>query len=127
VIGVKFTGVGKVAANLTALTAKVPLVVQAALREEAEIEMTEAKKRTPVDLGALRSSGTVTTSRSGTSVRAELGFGGAAAPYAIYVHEDLDAYHKVGDAKFLESTIRESAPHMPARVAANVAQRLGTK
>lgn len=124
---VRFTGMQAVIANLNALAAKVPRVVEAALREEAEIEMTEAKKRTPVDLGALRSSGTVTTKRVGARMTAQLAFGGAAAPYAVYVHEDLDAYHPVGEAKFLESTVKESAPHMPARVAANVGRRLGMR
>lgn len=124
-IAVKFTGAAGVIANLNALAAKVPQHVEAALREEAEIEMTEAKKRTPVDLGPLRASGKVTTTRAGLRITAELGFGGPSAPYAVYVHEDMDAHHPVGEAKFLESTIKESAPYMPARVAASVARRLG--
>lgn len=32
---------------------------------------------------------------------------GYAAPYAIYVHEDLYAHHKVGQAKFLEQPVRQ--------------------
>lgn len=93
-----------------------------ALYQEAEIEMTEAKKRTPVDTGALRSSGFVEPPvASGDEISVRLGFGGPAAPYAIIVHEDLSALHPVGQAKFLESTILESAPYMAARVA----KRLG--
>jgi len=30
-----------------------------------------------------------------------------ATPYALYVHEDLDAFHEVGQAKFLEKPARE--------------------
>lgn len=29
--------------------------------------------------------------------------------YAVYVHEDLEVYHKVGQAKFLEQPFRELA------------------
>ena len=89
-----------------------------ALEAEAEIEMTEAKRRTPVDTGALRASGHVKPARRhGREISVTLAFGGPAAPYAVYVHEDLDAYHPTGEAKFLERTINESAPHMAARVA----------
>lgn len=31
------------------------------------------------------------------------------APYAIYVHEDLEAFHPVGQAKFLEEPARRNA------------------
>jgi len=31
--------------------------------------------------------------------------------YAIYVHENLEARHRVGQAKFLEQPARELAPH----------------
>jgi hypothetical protein len=100
---------------------RMPLELAAALYQEAEIEMTEAKERTPVDTGALRSSGYVTPpSISGTRVTVELGFGGSAAPYAIYVHEDLDAFHTTGQAKYLESVLMESAPFIGERVAARL-------
>jgi hypothetical protein len=36
---------------------------------------------------------------------------GVSAYYAIYVHEDLQANHTVGQAKFLESAIGEYAPN----------------
>lgn len=29
-------------------------------------------------------------------------------PYAIYVHEDLEAHHDVGQAKFLETAVRQN-------------------
>lgn len=92
--------------------------VAQALTEEAEIEMKEAKRRTPVDTGTLRASGRVGKPEfTGTNVSVPMTFGGAASAYALIVHEDLDAWHPVGQAKFLESTLAESAPHMAARVA----------
>ncbi len=110
------------ATKLRAIAAKVPPRVAGALYQEAQIEMTEAKQRTPVDTGALRASGTVFAPEViGRLVRVTLGFGGVAAPYAAIVHEDLDAHHPVGQAKYLESTLLESAPHMASRVASRLA------
>ncbi|MGE3510708.1 MAG: HK97 gp10 family phage protein [Vicinamibacterales bacterium] len=73
---------------------------------QAEIIMTEAKRNTPVDTGALRSSGHVTVDRR-TTKRFDvfMKFGGAANAYAVFVHEDLRAHHPVGSAKFLENAI----------------------
>lgn len=96
-----------------------------ALRAEAEIEMTEAKRRTPVKTGALRASGHVEGpiwERDDLYVR--LVFGGPAAPYAVRVHEDLEAFHRVGQAKFLESTLMESVPYLARRVAERIAREM---
>lgn len=90
-----------------------------ALRTEAEVEMTEAKERTPVRTGALRSSVRVEPSEDGLELK--LKFGGTAAPYAVEVHENLGAFHHVGQAKFLESVLLESAPFLPERVARRMA------
>lgn len=94
-------------------------VAAQALREEAEVEMAEAKRRTPVEFGTLRASGHVQFDRD--ALAAALVFGGPAVPYAIYVHENLEAFHPVGQAKFLESVLLESAPHLPGRVARRMA------
>jgi hypothetical protein len=122
---IQFRGQAQVSANLRALVRAMPDAVGRALREEAEIEMTEAKERTPVDTGALRASGHVTgPERAGKQISVDLNYGGVAAPYAVYVHEDMDAHHPVGQAKFLESTLLESAPHMPKRIATRVERYL---
>lgn len=92
-----------------------------ALYQEAQVEMTESKKRVPVDTGTLRSSGHVVKPATvGNRTTVDLVYGGAAEEYAIIVHEDLDAFHKVGQAKYLESVLMESAPHMTKRIAARV-------
>lgn len=91
---------------------------EAALYQEAEREMTEAKQRTPVDTGTLRDSGHVQQpERDSDGVSVTMGFGGAAEEYAIIVHENLEALHPVGQAKFLESVLQESAPHLLERIA----------
>jgi hypothetical protein len=77
--------------------------VASALHREAELIMTAAKRQTPVDTGALRASGTVKAPQiKESSVSVEIGFGGSAVGYALAVHENLKARHKVGNAKYLE-------------------------
>lgn len=58
----------------------------------------------PIKTGALRKSGTII--QNGDSVI--IGF---YAPYAIYVHEDMNNYHPVGKAKFLEDAVQEILPN----------------
>lgn len=118
-ISLDIAGLDTLNAKLAAIFAQVGAAAEHALRAEGEIEMTEAKLRTPVLTGALRASGHVEGPRDG-AVR--LVFGGPAAPYALYVHENMEALHKTGQAKFLESVILESAPYLAQRVAARIAQ-----
>lgn len=114
----------QLSARLKALGPSYRGAAAAALYAEAEIELTEARRRTPVDTGALRQSGLVEEPTiKGDAIAVRIGFGGPAAPYAVYVHEDLHAFHPVGQAKFLESTIVESAPHLAKRVAARMRAR----
>ena len=60
-----------------------------------------AKEITPVDTGRLRSS--LTWQRNDTSVDI-----GTNVEYAIFVHEDLDAFHRVGEAKFLTKAVQRN-------------------
>jgi len=57
-----------------------------------------AKEITPVDTGRLRSS--ITWQKRDTSVDI-----GTNVEYAIFVHEDLDAFHRTGEAKFLTKAV----------------------
>ena len=111
----------KVIARLLRLAEAIPNEVGRALYEEAQVERTESMRRTPVDTGALRSSHDVTKPDiRGRQISVSITVGGVAAPYAVIVHEDLYATHPVGQAKFLESTVLESAPHLAARVARRI-------
>ncbi len=104
-----------------------PAVVKRSLRRFAETRVLRpAKTFTPVDKGTLRDSGLVEEpEQKGTAISVEIAFGGAAAEYALYVHEDLDAYHSTGQAKFLERAVREAEPKMSEEVARDAAQELG--
>lgn len=120
----RLKGVEAMQAKLRRLQERLPDAVGRALYQEAQIERTESMRRTPFELGTLRASHRVTPPRyEGRKVTVTITVGGAAAAYAIYVHEDLDAYHPYGRSKFLESTLKESAPYMAARIARRI--RLG--
>lgn len=97
----------------------------AELYAEATGIVEQAKGLVPVDTGTLRSSGYVSEpERIGDKVRVEMGFGGAAAPYAVIVHEDLDAFHKVGEALFLGQPFAWAQTGMADRIAAGLRARL---
>ncbi len=60
---------------------------------------------TPRDTGALRASA-FTEAESGSKPSVIVGF---EEEYALYVHENLEAHHPVGQAKFLEQPLKENA------------------
>jgi len=116
--------VGTVLGNIKKLDHTIPLVAAAALYQEALVEQKESMKRTPVDVTTKRGGGTLRDSHQtsppkwkGQNLEVTIKVGGPAAGYAVIVHEDMEAHHTVGQAKFLESTILESAPFMLARIA----------
>jgi hypothetical protein len=90
----------------------------AALYREGELMMTEAKLLTPVDKGALHNSGFAhPPERVSWGYLVTIGFGGPAAPYALIVHEDLEAAHTVGQAKYLETAVLRALPGLAERIA----------
>lgn len=117
----------KVTATLRKIADKFPDRVGAAIYQEAQIEVTEMKRRCPVDTtahaphpGNLRASiHAEEPVRKGRRISVTVATG-VQAPYAIYVHEDLDAIHPIGEAKFMESVIKESAPSMLDRIGKRV-------
>lgn len=120
-------GAAAMIAKLKAIAAKFPDRVATALYTEAQIEATEMKRRTPVDTtenaphpGNLRNSIHVEEpERNGRMISVTIATG-VQAPYAIYVHENPDAFHPIGQWKFMESVLNESRPHMAARIAKRV-------
>lgn len=114
-------GIEQVNARLAQLAQEYPQQARAALYQEAEIEMAESKRRVPVDTGALHDSGRVEVVDDGV----RLAYGDAAVDYAIYVHENLEALHPVGEAKFLERPILEALPYLAERVARRIRRLMG--
>lgn len=123
----RLRGATEMIRRIKTIATKFPDRVESALRLEAEIEVTEMKKRTPVDTrpnaphpGNLRNSIHVAdTERRGRSISVTVATG-AQAPYAIYVHENPDAIHPIGQWKFMESVINESRQYMAARIARRI-------
>ena len=120
--------------EVSALQTNIGRHIGGAIHTEAELLMTQAKDRTPVQTGALKNSGHVRPPEELVGrVSVEMGFGGPAGSgqgqnedvgYAIYVHEDLTAHHNVGQAKFLESVINENRDTISTRVAARLRRRI---
>lgn len=116
-----FKGADNALRDLKKLKLFAPNEFATALYQEAQIELKEIKKRTPVDTGALRASEGITEpQREGRRIWVEVYAGGPAAPYAFHVHYDLEAFHDNGEALFIERTLNESAPHLADRIAKRI-------
>jgi hypothetical protein len=120
--GAKLRGHVEFARKLQNIARKFPIQVGNALFEELDtVEKPESMARTPIQTGDLRDS----HKTRGPVIRRNyikcwIEVGGGRVDYAIRVHEDLEAFHPAGQAKFLESTLRESSPFILRRVANRV-------
>lgn len=112
------TGVSEMKRTLERLAAQAQQNARKAAQSEMGQILETAKARTPVATGQLRDSGRVVPADTDdTAIRVGITFD---APHAVYVHEDLDAEHATGQAKFLESALNEAAPTLARRIAAHI-------
>lgn len=133
---VKVIGVPVVEARLKALGQAGAPAMARGLYRGAQITMTDAKQRTPVDTGALRASGHVQPNTMEQAIRSDgvveftLGFGGPAGSgnlgetnavnvgYAVFVHEGTRFYPGgprpggVGERKYLERAVDAKLPEV---------------
>ena len=118
-LGLTLDGADGLQAVLAALGPEAVRAAAAALYREAEAIMTASKEIVPVDQGILKGTGHVELPEvRGGAVEVVMGYGGPAAPYAIYVHEDVMLRHKPGQqAKYLEQPALEAAEGMEGRLA----------
>lgn len=98
---VRVKGLDQVIANLNSEIGNIEGATVGGLLAAGLIIQAEAQGMTPVDTGNLKDSA-FTRKAPENEFAVEIGF---SAAYAIYVHEDLDAYHEVGQAKFLEVAV----------------------
>lgn len=115
-ISVTITGGGRLHRVLTQGTT----ALAAANRElyaGANAIFNESQRRSPVDTGALRGSGTVRQSGGSGGAEAEIKYGGTAAGYALYVHEGTS---RMEARKFLEGPMLEMGPGVLAKIQAAV-------
>lgn len=93
------------------------LELERALYEEAHVELKEVIIRTPLQYGPLRASEHVEGPFwEGDTAYATIVAGGPAAPYALYVHENEEAFHKIGQDHYISSVLEESASFMGQRI-----------
>lgn len=138
VFDVEFRGFDKFQRALKQRKQDVIQATAAALYMEAEELMTAAKRLTPVDTGALRKSAHARLPViDKDKVEVEAGFGGPAGSgntggetnsedvgYAVRVHENLEARHIVGQAKYLEKPFDERKATFGERFTQRVLRRL---
>lgn len=86
----------------------------------------ESQGLVPVDTGALKASMRVDRPEVSRSVVAvSISYGGPAAPYAEFVHENMNARHpRGGQAKFLETPVKRWQPKFVKAVKATFIARL---
>lgn len=64
----------------------------------------ESQKLVPIDTGALKASANTRIEGEGLDSSVVVSYG---TEYAIYVHENLEAHHPVGQAKYLSTPLTE--------------------
>jgi len=99
---------------------------QSLYREGAEA-FAASQREVPVDTGILRGSGQLSKPfLMGKDLVVEIKYGGAAADYALIVHEDLEARHNQGTkAKYLEDPVKRQVIGMGDRLLADIRRGLG--
>ena len=118
----KTQGINEMRDKMAKLAAALPKAEVRATNKFGRIELAEMKKITPVDTGELVDSGSYSVTVNGSLIRLMFLF---SAHHAAIVHEDLEAFHPRGQAKYVESVLNESGPHFLERVAADVKSDLG--
>lgn len=98
-----------------------PKALGRALFRKGERIMSESKRIVPVAFGALKASGHVQLPViTGKRVIVVLGYGGAAAPYAVFVHERQARHTPPTQWKYLEKPFNEALVGMARRLADDV-------
>lgn len=110
-------GNSQIMANINRELKKIREVSQERLRRAAHLILETAKVLCPKDTLALVESAYIEIFQTATGMVAEIGFARPNAPafvagrkppgaYAVYVHENMEVYHPIGQAKFLEEAIK---------------------
>jgi hypothetical protein len=102
--GVKLEGFVELNNKFKKSISEISDVIQDALLDCGNDLQQKSVDITPVDTGALRASA-FTEAESGSNPSVIVGY---TEEYAIFVHENLEANHPVGQAKFLEQPLQEN-------------------
>ena len=93
--------------NLSKLSSDIRSSAEKAVDGVVEGVLNESKMECPVDTGTLRRSGKPELTKDKDNYYYVLGYN---MEYALEVHENLYANHKVGKAKYLEDPVNRAAP-----------------
>ena len=118
----RIDGLDKLQARLEASGKDAPNRLAGGLFVEGNKIMTISKRDfVPVDKGPLRASGHVKRPVvKAKTAQVTLGYGGAAAAYALIQHERTDFRHTVGQAKYLEKPVKNAVRGFGKRIARNL-------
>jgi hypothetical protein len=97
---------------------KAPAAARGAMRDAGEQIIGDAQAICPVDKGTLQASGTVDDSNLESGNELVIGFD---TDYAAVVHERLDVHHPQGQAKYLETAVKNDLPRIGRTIAEEVA------
>jgi len=115
-VRVDIEGLDEVMANINAEVKNIQGRTSGGLLAGGLIIQRESQKRVPVRYGFLKGSAYTRKTPEDPMV-VEVGY---TAAYAIYVHENLEAHHDVGQAKYLESAARDKQSEVVDAVAKRV-------
>ncbi len=88
-----------------------------ALATEAKPIEQESRGRTPVESGAARDSHRISEPEiRGGAVSVAIVAGDASTPYIVFLHENMEASHVTGQAKFLQSSAFDAKSGLPAKL-----------
>lgn len=111
-------GFEKVEANINRLIKKNWKEAKHGLLEEANFVLNKSIPQTPREFGNLRRSGTVEeTKETKTEYEVTIGFN---TDYAAAVHENLNAHHDIGKAKYLEDPFMAHVDKIPKNIAKRI-------
>jgi len=117
-MSIELTGEKVLVKNLREMEKKYPEATLNASYQEAINIMLVSQFEVPVDLEVLIATGFVTLPSVGAGGGdVEFGYG---TDYAVFVHEDLDATHIVGKAKYLEDPVKRSSSGYISRMAKDI-------
>ena len=102
-MSIRVTGLSETLTKLNASSVGIKGKTFAGLIRGGEIVKRESMLKSPVDTGNLKASSFITIGKMGKTI-----FVGYTAEYAIFVHEDENAHHPVGESKFLENALVEN-------------------
>lgn len=98
-----------------------------ALYREAALIFEESQDEVPLDTGNLRASGKLGLPQvQGNELVVEITYGGAAADYALMVHEDMERTYRNGKkSKYLEDPAKRRIVGLSGRLLSSVKRAMG--